>query len=175
MRLDVVDAKKHPLGDANRRALAGIETHPKVQEWDVDIHTADKNTMCALFARFLKRLPKDERQTFLVGKLDGKVIGFLGIYREDKRMRHVGMVGISIHPDYWEKGFGTKLLEASVKLAKEKDFLRLEADTLAKNKSMRRIAEKVGFRLEGKRKARVHKNGRYEDEALLAMLLTDDD
>ena len=57
------------------------------------------------------------------------------------------------------------------KLAKSEGFSRLEVDTLVKNKAMRRVAEKAGFILEGVRKMRFNMNGRYEDEALLALLL----
>jgi RimJ/RimL family protein N-acetyltransferase len=49
--------------------------------------------------------------------------------------------------------------------------LRLEADTLARNKAMIRVAEKAGFWREEVRKMRVKMNGKYEDEVLFAMIL----
>lgn len=171
MSFHIVDAKKHPLDDKSTRTLAEIETHPKVREWDVDVHTKDPNEMHKLFKEFFVKLPKDQNQLFLVGKLGDEVIGFLGIHRKSKRMTHVGVVGITVHPDYWNRGFGTRLLEAGVKLAKNEGFIRLEADTLAKNKAMRKLAEKIGFKLEGVRTMRFNMNGLYEDEALLALLL----
>ena len=63
------------------------------------------------------------------------------------------------------------MLEAGIKRAKSEGFFRLEAETLVKNKAMRGVAEKFGFELEGIRKMRFNMNGRYEDEALLALLL----
>ncbi len=171
MSFQIVDAKKHHLDDRSVRTLAEIVTHPKVMELDVDIHRKDPNEMNISFRKFFERLPGDQRQLFLVGKLDGEVIGFLGIYRKSKRMTHVGVVGITLHPDYWKRGFGTSLLKAGIELARNEGFIRLEADTLAKNKAMRRLAEKAGFKLEGLRKMRFDMNGRYEDEALLALLL----
>lgn len=171
MPLQIVDAKKHPLNDEDIRVLAEIETHPKVMEWDVDVHTEDPNEMYLLFKKFFEKLPVDENQLFLIGKLDEKVIGFLGIQRQSKRLNHVGVVGVTVHPDYWRKGYGTQLLKVGVEQAKKEGFVRLEADTLAKNKAMRRIAEKVGFKPEGVRKKRFKMNGRYEDEALLALIL----
>ncbi len=128
--------------------------------------------MSVLFKGFFERLPKDENQLFLVGILDGEVIGFLGIHRTSKRMTHVGVIGISVHPDYWRRGFGTRLLKAGIELARDEGFTRLEADILYKNKAMRKLAEKLGFRLEGIRKMRIEIDGRYEDEALLALLLS---
>jgi RimJ/RimL family protein N-acetyltransferase len=153
--LQIVDAKKCLLKDEEVMMLAEIETHPKVREYDIDIHTSNKNQMYCLFKKFLETLPSNKKQIFLVGKLNGKVIGFLGIYRKSKRMKHVGVVGITVHPDYWNRGFGTNLLEAGIEHARKEGLLRLEADTLAKNKAMLRIAEKVGFKLEGIRRTRI--------------------
>jgi RimJ/RimL family protein N-acetyltransferase len=167
----IVDAKKNPLIDEAIRMLGEIETHPKVMEWDIDVHTEDPKEMYLLFKEFFEKLSADEDQMLLVGKLDERVIGFLGIHRQNERLNHVGVVGITVHPDCWRKGYGTQLLKAGVEQAKKEGFIRLEADTLAKNTAMRRIAEKVGFKLEGIRKKRFKMNGRYEDEALLALLL----
>ena len=171
MSFQVIDAQESPLTDEAIWMLAEIETHPKVMEWDVDIHTKDQREMFLLFKAFFQKLPNDKDQIFLVGKLDGRTIGFLGIHRKSKRMKHVGVVGIIVHPDYWRRGFGTKLLKAGIECAKREGFVRLEADILAKNDAMRRIAEKHGFKLEGIRKMRIRINKRYEDEALLALLL----
>jgi len=87
-------------------------------------------------------------------------------------MKHIGIVGISVHPDYWSKGFGSELLKVGIEQARKERFLRLEADTLAKNKAMIRIAEKVGFKLEGVRRKRIKIGKVYGDEALLGLILT---
>jgi RimJ/RimL family protein N-acetyltransferase len=169
--LRIVDAKRHSLKDNVLWMLAEIETHPKVQESDIDIHTKDKDRMYKLFKRFLENLPSDKNQIFLVGQLGETVVGFLGIHRKSKRMKHVGVVGITIHPDYWQRGFGTELLMYGVEYARKEGFLRLEADTLAKNKAMVRVAEKLGFTVEGIRKMRIQRNKKFEDEVLLGMLM----
>jgi putative acetyltransferase len=171
MSLQIVDAKKCALKDKEVWMLAEIETHPKVMEWDTDIHTKNRSRMYRLFKRFFEGLPSNMNQIFLVGKLNGKVIGFLGIHRKSKRMKHVGIVGVTIHPDYWGRGFGTKLLKAGIEHARIEGFLRLETDSLAKNKAMIRIAEKVGFKLEGARRMSIRMNERYEDEIQLGMII----
>jgi RimJ/RimL family protein N-acetyltransferase len=151
--------------------LAEIQTHPKIVEWDVDVHPEDPNEMYRSFKEFFEKLPENDDQLFLVGKLEEQVIGFLGIHRQSKRLHHVGVVGVAVHPNYWKRGYGTRLLKTGVEQAKKDGFVRLEADTLAENKAMRRIAETVGFKLEGVRKKRFKMNGEYWDEALLALLL----
>jgi hypothetical protein len=49
--------------------------------------------MYCLFKEFLEGLPGNEDQIFLVGRFNNKVIGFLGVHRKGKRMRHVGLLG----------------------------------------------------------------------------------
>jgi len=171
LSLQIVDVKKSPLDEREARMLAEIETYPRVREWDVDIHTEDLDKMYLQFKEFLGSLPDDKDQIFLVAELNRKVVGFLGIHRKGKRMKHVGVVGVTARSDYWRKGFGTRLPKAGIECARREGFIRLEADTLAKNKAMRRIAEKLGFKLEGIRRMRVKMNKEYEDEALLALVL----
>jgi RimJ/RimL family protein N-acetyltransferase len=62
---------------------------------------------------------------------------------------------MSVHPDYWGRGFGTSLLKAAVEKAKAEGFSKLELETVASNKAMLRVAEKVGFNVKSveKRKA----------------------
>jgi len=169
--VQVLDAKDTRLTDDEICMLAEIELHPKVQEWDTDVHTEDAKEMYQLFKKFFEELPKNENQIFVIAKTTDKVVGFVGIHRMGGLMGHIG-VGITVHPDYQSRGIGTKLLKAAVELARKKGFERLEADTLANNKPLIKIAQKVGFRLEAVRKMRIKKDGKYFDEALLAITLS---
>lgn len=169
--LKILNAKESTLSEDNIHTIAEIDIHPEIRKWDTDIHTKDVEENYRLFKKFFEELPEDENQEVLVAKVDCRVEGFLGIHRMSKRMKHVGEVGIMIHPEYQRKGIGTKLLKAAIRLASKKGYRRLEADTLATNVAMRKIAQKAGFKLEGVRKMRIRKNGQYLDEALMAIIL----
>lgn len=145
MSVQIFDAKHKQLSDDEMRMLVKIELHPKVQKWDTDAHTKDAGEMHQLFKKFFEELPKNEDQIFLVAKTNERVVGFVGIHRMSGLMKHIGEVGITVHPDYQGEGIGTKLLKTAIELAKKKGFKRLEADTLANNKPMIRIAEKAGL------------------------------
>jgi putative acetyltransferase len=151
--------------------LAEIEVHPKIREWDTDVHTENLEEMYQIFKKFFDELPKNKDQSFLVAKCCERLVGFVGIHRRGGLMSHIGEIGISVHPDYQRRGIGTKLLMTAVELTRKEGFERLEADTLENNKPMIKIAGKVGFRLEGVRKMRIKKNGKYLNEALLAVTL----
>lgn len=127
--------------------------------------------MYLLFKRLFERLPSDINQIFLVGKLTGRVIGSLGIHRKGMGMRHVGVFWHNNTSRVLAKGVGTELLKAGIDYARKGRFLRLEADTLARNKAMIRIVQKVGFRLEGIRRMKIKTKDCYKDEALLAIIL----
>jgi RimJ/RimL family protein N-acetyltransferase len=166
--LKIIDGRNYSFSDEELRMLAEIETHPEVMKWNIDVHTNDADKMYHLFRKAVKRLPKDKNQIFLVAELNSKVVGFLGVRQKSK---HIGDVGISIHPDYWNKGIGTALLNAGIEKAKDKGLVKLEAETVATNKAMIRIAEKAGFKIEDVRKMRTKKNGKYQEEVLLGIIL----
>ncbi len=171
MALEIVDAKSQKLTHDDIRALAEIEEHPEIGRWDIPAFGGDVEKAFAGFKRSLSRITGDE---FLVAKLDGRVVGFAGIHRlegEIGEMSHVGEIGIAVHPDFQSKGIGTELLRSCVNLAKSRNFERLEADTQANNRAMRKLVEKHGFKLEGIRTKRVKRDGRYQDEACYALIL----
>jgi len=97
------------------------------------------------FKKAIERLQADKDKIFLVGKLEGKVVGFVGVRVKNENLERVGDVGVSVHPDYWGRGFGTSLLKAAVEKAKVEGFSKLELETVASNRAMLRVAEKVGF------------------------------
>lgn len=171
MALEIVNTRNQKLTDNDIQALAEIEEHPEIGRWDIPAFGGDVEKAFTGFKRSLSRITGDE---FLVAKLNGRVIGFAGIHRlegEIGEMSHVGEIGIAVHPDFQRKGIGTELLRSCVNLARSRNFERLEADTQADNRAMRRLVEKHGFKLEGVRTKRVKRNGRYSDEACYALIL----
>jgi len=172
MALKIINAKKEKLGDEDYRRLAEMEEHPEVAKWDIPAFEGDLEKAYLAFKESCGNLPKTQDE-FLVAKIDERVVGFAGIHRlsgEIGEKRHVGEIGIIVHPDFQRKGIGTQLLRAGVSLAGEQGFRRLEADTLAHNKAMKRILEKAGFRLEGVRRKRIKRDGDYYDEACYAIV-----
>jgi hypothetical protein len=60
--------------------LAEIESHPDVIRWSIETYASDKAEMYRSFKKAIERLQaeKDKDKIFLVGKLEGKVVGFVG-------------------------------------------------------------------------------------------------
>ena len=169
--LKIIDARKHRLTDKEFRELADMEVHPQVVKWNISAFAGDVNRVFAAFKKSIENISETQDE-FLVAILKERVVGFAGIHRLKEEKKHVGEVGITVHPDFQRSGIGTKLLKACVNLAEVRGFKRLEADTLAHNIAMRRILEKTGFCLEGIRRKRVRINAKYYDEACYATVIS---
>jgi ribosomal-protein-alanine N-acetyltransferase len=169
MPFKVVDGRCHAFRDEDFWMLAEIETHPEVMRWNIDVYTDNKAEMYRSFKEAVERLQVERDKIFLVGKLNGKVIGFVGV-RGRSGEANVGDVGLSVHPNYWNRGFGTRLLRAVIEKARAEGFLKLELETLASNRAMLKIAEKAGFKIESVKKIWLKRDReRGEDVILMEM------
>jgi RimJ/RimL family protein N-acetyltransferase len=167
--LEIVDGKKYRFKDRDLRMLAEMETHPKVSEWNMYPQTNNLDGMHIPFREYLKALPRGEGQIFLIARLDGNIAGFLGIQCRKEGAYHIGNLGLSVHPNHWGKGIGTRLLQTAVESARKHQLRKLQAETLATNKPMLRIAEKAGFQVKKESKAEV--KGKYRDKVFLERIV----
>ncbi|MEM1552705.1 MAG: GNAT family N-acetyltransferase [Candidatus Bathyarchaeia archaeon] len=147
MSLTMVDARFHMFKDEDFWMLAEIESHPDVMRWNIEPYKGDKAEMYRAFKEAIERLQVEKDKIFLVGIFEGRVVGFVRVRSKNEGLEHVGEVGISVHPNYWGRGFGTSLLKAAVEKAKVEGFAKLELETTASNKAMLKVAQKVGFKV----------------------------
>ncbi|MEM2875373.1 MAG: GNAT family protein [Candidatus Bathyarchaeia archaeon] len=171
MGVEVFNVRQTPLKDEDIRSIVEIECHPEVRKWLTEYVDENVENEFKSYKKFFRNLPRNKEVEVLVAKFNGQVIGFLALWRLGRYMEHVASIGVSVHPDYWGKGVATCLAKSAIDLAREKGFKRLEIETLAENRGMREVAEKLGFRLEGIRKNRIQKDGVYHDEVLYSLLL----
>jgi len=171
LEIDISNAKDTPLKDSDIRSIVEIECHPKVREWLIEYVDGNVEKEFQVYRRFFRNLQKHRRVEIIIAKYDGRLVGFLGLWRLGRYMQHVASVGVSVHPDYWGNGIATQLIEFAIDTAKAKGIRRLEIETLAENSAMRRVAEKAGFKLESIRKNRIQKDEAYHDEASYFLLL----
>ena len=170
MEIDISNAKDTPLKDSDIRSIVEIECHPKVREWLIEYVDGNVEKEFQVYRRFFRNLQKHRRVEIVIARYDGRLVGFLGLWRLGRYMQHVAGVGVSVHPDYWGNGIATQLIEFAIDTAQAKGIKRLEIETLAENSAMRRVAEKAGFKLESIRKNRIQKDEAYHDEASYFLL-----
>jgi len=105
-----------------------------------------------------------------VAEVDTKVVGMAGISIDCRpRKRHVGKLGIFVSNKFQGIGVGTKLMTELLELADKWLMLpRVELEVYADNKDAIRLYESFGFVREGVKKYASIKEGRYEDEVIMA-------
>jgi len=146
------DSEFHRLADSNP---AEMVSEKKIKEW---IEKAEDSF-------------KPERYFFSIRALDSdKLIGFLGLWL-DLIHREV-WVGIGIgERDYWGRGYGTD----AMKLCLQFSFLELAAERVSLglheyNPRALKSYEKVGFRLEGRTRQDMQREGKQTDSLWMGIL-----
>lgn len=106
---------------------------------------------------------------------ESKVLGIAGLHiNQSPRLRHSAGIGISIHEDHHGKGIGTALMNQLIDLADNWLMLkRLELGVLDGNEKGLSLYKKVGFEIEGVKKAAVIRHGVYADEILMSRIRID--
>ncbi len=114
---------------------------------------------------------KPERHQFTVRTLaEDKLIGFFGLYVE--LIHSEAWVGIGIgERDFWSKGYGTDMMNICLRYA----FLELGVQRVSLglheyNPRALRSYEKAGFRLEGRTRKDVLREGRRSDTLWMGIL-----
>jgi len=103
---------------------------------------------------------------------DGALIAEAQVRRlRPSTLRHVGLVGISVHPDAQGLGVGRKLMEHLLAFCDRLAIHRLELYVRADNERARGMYESFGFEVEGVRRALIRwPDGRFIDDILMAKL-----
>jgi RimJ/RimL family protein N-acetyltransferase len=124
------------------------------------------------FENLLKR-PKDERP-FVIEVQQGDAwvpIGNCGFHNIDWRCRSAE-VGIFIGEKHlWGHGLGTEVMKKLIRYGFEiLNLNRIMLDVYESNQRAIRSYEKAGFKLEGRKRQAMYKNGKYLDVLQMSVL-----
>lgn len=119
-------------------------------------------------AQKFKEAIKENKEETAVLLLDNKVVGFitLGKNRDKDYGPDTGEIwGIYLHPDYYNQGLGSELIQWGIKELKKRGYKKITLWVLKNNVSSRKFYEKNGFRIDGTvgeiKKGRKIKKVRY--------------
>ncbi|UWU15708.1 GNAT family N-acetyltransferase [Rhizobium sullae] len=136
------------------------------------------------YLTFLEAPPLEDTRKFVLGMIenkhpqfvavkDGEVIGWCDIRRHlFPSHAHRGSLGMGIIPAHRGQGLGLRLMETTLKQARECGIRRVELSVHADNARAIRLYEKVGFVSEGVSKDAVHIDGRYLDVVNMALIFS---
>ena len=113
----------------------------------------------------------------VIGEIDGRPVGMVTIVGSRFAGRasetsHVGVLGILVARGYRGRGLGEAMMVRALELAQGKfEIVRLVVFSV--NVRARRLYERLGFRTTGHLEAEVKRDGRYLDEEMMTLRLSD--
>lgn len=108
--------------------------------------------------------------TVLVLELDNQMVGFVSVclFRDASSDSAIGEISaIYIHPEYWRKGFGTRLCWAAISELEKQGYKKVVLWVLEGNAQARKFYEALGFEATSSTKLEEF----YESGALLTDIL----
>ncbi|GBD85617.1 putative ribosomal N-acetyltransferase YdaF [bacterium BMS3Abin02] len=106
--------------------------------------------------------------------VDSAPVGGIGAHLLSGEQRHVANVGYWLTPGVWGRGIATDALRRFTRyLFDTFDVSRLYATVFGWNPASARVLEKCGYRLEGRRRDAIVKQGRVTDLLEYGLLQSD--
>lgn len=112
------------------------------------------------------------RYFFTLRALEGnQLIGSIGLYAIEWNNGH-GWLGIGLgERDYWGKGYGTDAIRVMLRYAfRELNLHRISLDVFEYNSRAIKSYEKAGFKVEGRKRKIVQRDGRRYDVICMGIL-----
>ena len=117
-------------------------------------------------------LSADPDKTFAFAiTLDDKVIGSIGVFRQENIHCRTAELGYYIGEKYWGNGYMTEAVKQACGFVFENsDIIRIYAEPFAYNTGSCRVLEKAGFVYEGTLRSNAYKNGNIIDMKMYALV-----
>jgi len=107
-----------------------------------------------------------------VAKIDDRIVGQLAFSGYTKpEYTHGGKFGMSVHPNHWRKGVGTRLLSYLELWAGKNSFEKIELEVWSNNSGAISLYNKNGYSVEGCRKNAIKTKGQIHDVILMGKIL----
>ena len=117
-------------------------------------------------------LSADPDKTFAFAiTLDDKVIGSIGVFRQENIHYRTAELGYYIGEKYWGNGYMTEAVKQACGFVFENtNIIRIFAEPFAYNTGSCRVLEKAGFVYEGTLRSNAYKNGNIIDMKMYALV-----
>src|SRR5262245_627161 len=132
----------------------------------------ERKTAVAEAIEELRAIVARANSVVLVAVADGEPVGYIqatgGAFR---RNRHTAHVVIGVRRSHTSEGIGGRLLGELARWARSAGVLRLELTVMTSNERAVRLYRKLGYRVEGTRRAALLVEGELVDEFWMARVL----
>ena len=141
-------------------------THPAVARDTLQLPSME---LAEMRASLNKQTPGRSR---LVAEVGGKSVGYISLtHYQRARMTHAGFIGMFVHPDYWGRGIGSRLMTAALDVADNwLNLKRVELEVFVDNEVAIHLYKKFDFETEGVRHKAAFGEGGWRDDMVMARL-----
>lgn len=173
MELDAGKCRLRPFSPDDRERLAAIANDRRIwvnltSRFPHPYTLGDADQWISLCAE------EGERTRNFAIEYEGQLVGGIGLDLHDGEKEGVGNVGYWLAPQFWNRGIATQALMALTAYAFEVFPLhRLQASIFAWNPGSARVVEKCGYRLEGRLRDAIVKDGAVTDELWFGLTRAD--
>jgi ribosomal protein S18 acetylase RimI-like enzyme len=135
-----------------------------------------------IYLAFLEAPPIEETRAFLRGNMakgtphlvatnGDRVVGWCDVNPVQRPgMRHGGVLGIGLLPEYRGRGLGEMLMLKTLEAALTFGLARVELSVRHDNARAVGLYRKVGFQIEGRKRHAIRVDGVYHDLILMGLL-----
>jgi [ribosomal protein S5]-alanine N-acetyltransferase len=110
-------------------------------------------------------MAQESPQTHLAIVVDGQAVGGIGVELQRDVFRMSGEIGYWLGQEYWGRGIMSEAVGAMTEHALLSFGInRIFAMVFETNAASARVLERVGYRLEGRLRSAVFKDGRFMDQ-----------
>lgn len=121
--------------------------------------------------KILKAIKSDTARVFVV-TVESKIIGICDLWKErEARQQHVGVLGISLLPQYRDEGIGTQLMKFLIGQGRDMGLRLIRLTCFANNPRALHLYEKLGFRKVGVLPGALLYQKRYVDQVIMYLPL----
>ena len=122
------------------------------------------------FIQAMLSADKDKTFAFAI-TLDDKVIGSIGVFRQENIHYRTAEMGYYIGEKYWGNGYMTEAVsQVSDYVFEHTDIIRIFAEPFAYNTASCRVLEKAGFSCEGILRSNAYKNDNIVDMKMYSII-----
>ena len=158
-----------------------------IREDLIDSFHAALDVVCRerIYLAFLETPPIEMTREFVRGNiakghpqlvaLEGeRVVGWCDVTPAQRAaMRHGGILGISLLPEWRGRGLGERLIRQTLEAARSFGFSRVELTVRHDNVRAQALYRRVGFAVEGRKRRSILVDGVFSDQVLMALLFDD--
>nr|PZN02435.1 MAG: ribosomal-protein-alanine N-acetyltransferase [Bacillota bacterium] len=117
---------------------------------------------------FFLELTTNDLATYLVAKIDGRVVGYAGMWLV---VGEAHVTNVAVHPEFRKKGIGELLMRSLITIAKESRAKMMTLEVRKSNDVARNLYAKLGFEPVGIRRGYYTDN--REDAVIMWMNLSE--